>query len=183
MNQNHKNIILLVSSVADSLFAENSRKRMEYTNELDKRVEKLIQKDQDKIFGYIDVLRPRDQRHFVDVFKDVREQRVTTLRLNSRNLLDSDNDFNVVEEDGSVLRAKGTLLEFLLRPEDFEIHICGVDTNGYFKRIIPELLEAGYDVTLYSDLIKRYRGNEEILREIRDPKFTYCSSRVALAQK
>ena len=75
----------------------------------------------------------------------------------------------------------GNDLDFILPPKDYEIHIVGVDINGYFKGIIQDLLAKGYKVYLYSNMIKRYTDTEQFLRTIRNRNFEYCSSASALA--
>lgn len=181
MAQSHKNIILLVSGVADTFFSAGSRKQLVHTNDLDQRVQDLIDNNKENIFGYVDLLNPSDQRKTVNIFEGVRQQRVVTVRLNSNTLIDSSNELALVEEDKSVLRTTGAYFDHILRPEDFEIHICGVDLHGIYKHVIPQLLEKGYKVYLYSDMIKRYKDTEEYIKAIRHKNFEYCSSRLALS--
>lgn len=180
--QSNKNIILLVSGVADTFFSTNSHKQLQHTNELDSRIKSLIDQNKDKFFGYIDVLGPKDQRKDVNVFNGIRNQRIVNLRLNSTNLIDHTNELSVVQEDGSKMQLSGRDLDFVLRPEDYEIHICGVDLHGMYKTVLTELLEKGYNVTLYSDMLKRYKGTEDSIKSIRNRKFEYCSSRTALSK-
>ncbi len=176
-----KNIILLVSGVADTFFSPDSRRQLAHTNDLDGRIQRLIDDNKDNIFGYVDLLTPGDSRRQVNLFEKVRDQRVLTVRLNSNNLFDKLNDLAVVEEDKSILRATSNELDHIIRPEDFEIHICGVDLHGVYKNTIDQLLERGYDVYLYSDMIKRFKTTEENVKAIRHKNFEYCSSRLALS--
>lgn len=181
MSQNHKNIILLVSGVADTFFSTSSRKQLVHTNDLDQRISNLITDNKDKIFGYVDLLNPSDQRKTVKIFEGIREQRVVSVRLNSNTLIDSGNELAMVEEDNSILRIGSDYFDHILRPQDYEIHICGVDLHGIYKNAIPQLLEKGYKVYLYSDMIKRYKDTEENIKAIRNKNFEYCSSRLALS--
>lgn len=181
MAQKHKNIILLVSGVADTFFSANSRKQLAYTNDLDQRIQGLIETHKENIFGYVDVLNNNDQRKSVDIFSGVRPQRVVSMRLNANTLIDSSNELNFIEEDKSILRATGISFDHILRPEDYEIHICGVDLHGMYKTVISQLLEKGYKVYLYSDMIKRFKDTEEHIKAIRNKNFEYCSSKLALS--
>lgn len=177
----HKNIILMVSGVADTFFSPTSRRQLAYTNDLDKKIQNVIDNNKDKIFGYIDLLNSNDQRRSVKLFDNVRKQRVINVRFNGKSLLDSSNDVNITEEDGNNLLVTGKDLDFVLRPQDYEIHICGVDLHGMYKNTVQELLAKGYKVYLYSDMIKRYSDTEEHIKAIRNGNFEYCSSRLALA--
>lgn len=181
MAQKHKNIILLVSGVADTFFSTSSRKQLAHTNDLDTRIQNLIENNQENIFGYVDLLSNNDQRKSVNIFSGVRPQRVVSMRLNANTLIDSSNELNLVEEDKSILRTTGAYFDHILRPEDYEIHICGVDLHGIYKTAVTQLLEKGYKVYLYSDMIKRYKDTEENIKAIRNKNFEYCSSKLALS--
>jgi len=174
MAQKHKNIILLVSGVADTFFSTSSRKQLAHTNDLDQRIQSLIDDNKDNIFGYVDLLSSNDQRRSVDIFSGVRPQRVVSMRLNGSTLVDQSNDLALVEEDQSILRTTGAYFDHILRPEDYEIH-------GIYKTAISQLLEKGYKVYLYSDMIKRYKDTEENIKAIRNKNFEYCSSKLALS--
>lgn len=181
MAQKHKNIILMVSGVADTFFSASSRRQLVHTNDLDTRIKNLIDTNKDNIFGYVDLLSSSDQRRSVKLFDNVRQQRVVNVRLNGSSLLDPVNEVNITEEDGSNLLLTGKDLDFVLRPQDYEVHICGVDLHGIYKSTINQLLEKGYKVYLYSDMIKRYKDTEENIKSIRNKNFEYCSSRLALS--
>lgn len=181
MAQKHKNIILLVSGVADTFFSTGSRKQLAHTNDLDIRIEDMINANKENIFGYVDLLSPSDQRKAVKIFDGVRDQRVISMKLNSNSLIDSSNEVAIVEEDNSVLRTTGAYFDHIIRPQDYEVHICGVDLHGIYKTVITQLLEKGYKVYLYSDMIKRYKDTEEHIKAIRNKNFEYCSSKLALS--
>ena len=95
--------------------------------------------------------------------------------INLDNYLDVVNEVKLVEEDNSSLLLNGNQLDYILPSKDFEIHLCGVDINGVYVNFIKELLEKGYVVYLYSDLIKRYRDTENNIKTIKHPNFKYCS--------
>lgn len=54
-------------------------------------------------------------------------------------------------------------LDFVLNPEEYEIHICGLDLDQNFVTIVEDLISKGYKVTLYKDLIKSFKTNRESL--------------------
>jgi hypothetical protein len=65
----------------------------------------------------------------------------------------------------------------LFPPHLYEVHICGVDLNGFYKDIIQELNHKNYKVVLYSDMIKRFKNTELNITAIKNKNFVYCSHR------
>lgn len=169
-----KNKILLVSGIADTFFSPHSRRKLEYGFELAEKIQTLVD-NTSNYFGFINLTIPTDKNNDVYVFKNKRTQRVINLTLHSEKLLDVVNEVKLVEEDNSSLLLNGNQLDYILPSKDFEIHLCGVDINGVYVNFIKELLEKGYVVYLYSDLIKRYRDTENNIKTIKHPNFKYCS--------
>ena len=64
----------------------------------------------------------------------------------------------------------------MLRPQDYDIHICGIDINGIFVEAIDQLLDLGFDVTIYSDLIKPF--SKKTINHIRNSNVKFVSAKV-----
>lgn len=177
----HKNKILLVAGVGDTLFSKKSRRQLTYGFELGEKVTKHIKDNIDSYYGVINLTTPTEYWSEVTPFADVNPQRLINVVLNSNKFLDISNEISLKDSQKETLLFNGNDLDFLLPSKDFEIHICGVDMNGIYQNTIQSLLEKGYKVFLYSDMIKRYRETEPYIRSIRNRDFEYCSSKLALA--
>lgn len=181
MTHKHKKIILITTSVADNFFSPNSRKKLTETGNLDGRIKDMIQQNADSIYGHIDLVQHNDRRKDIDIYEGIRPQKVIQVRTSSnKGLLLRDNEVAVMEEDHSMLRMRGDDLDHLLRPEEYEFHICGLDRHGVYKNLIQQLLEAQYKVYVYSDLVKRYKDTDSYIKSVRDRNLVYCSSQSAL---
>lgn len=187
MSKNNTKKILLVSGIGDTFFSINSRRRLPYGVELADKVANHIEKHQESYAGFINLLVPTDTNKDIKPFEDVRIQKVIKVLLNTNKLLDISNEITVTEEDGRPLLLNGDDLDFLLPAvdsegeSDYEFSIVGVDINGVYKSIITELLDKGYKVCLYSDMIKRFKDTELFIKSIRHRNFSYCSSRSDLS--
>lgn len=177
----HKNKLLLVSGVGDTFFSTKSRKQLTYGFELGDKITKHIQSNIDQYYGVINLTTPTEYWSEVQPFSPVKDSRLINVVLNSNKFLDISNEISVKDANNEALLFNGNDLDFLLPSKDFEIHIVGVDMNGIYQDIIKSLLDKGYKVYLYSDMIKRYRETEPFIRSIRNRDFEYCSSKLALA--
>lgn len=177
----HKNKLLLVSGVGDTFFSTKSRKQLTYGFELGEKITKHIQNNIDQYYGVINLTTPTEYWSEVQPFSPVKNSRLINVVLNSNKFLDISNEISVKDTNNESLLFNGNDLDFLLPSKDFEIHIVGVDMNGIYQDIIKTLLDKGYKVYLYSDMIKRYRETEPFIRSIRNRDFEYCSSKLALA--
>ena len=177
----HKNKILLVSGVGDTFFSPKSRKHLVYGSELGAKVVNHVASNISDYYGVINLTTPTEYWNDVNPFEPVSDTRLINVVLNSQSLLDISNEISLKNHDGESILFNGNELDFLLPPDDFEIHICGVDINGIYKAIIQELLNKGFKVYLYSDMIKRYKMTEQFIKTVRNRNFEYCSSKLALA--
>lgn len=176
----HKNKILLVSGVGDTFFSTKSRKQLTYGFELGDKIVKHIQENIGEYYGVVNLTTPTEYWSEVTPFTPVKDTRLINVLLNSNKFLDISNEISLKNQEGEALLFNGNDLDFILPSKDYEIHICGVDMNGIYQDIIKSLLEKGYKVYLYSDMIKRYRETEPFIRSIRNRDFEYCSSKTAL---
>lgn len=176
----HKNKILLVSGVGDTFFSTSSRKQLTHGIELADKITNHININKEKYYGYINLAIPTDYNKEILPFSNVLESRLINVILNTSSLLDISNEISIKDKDNEDLLFNGNDLDYILRPDDYEIHICGVDINGIYKNAIQELLTKGYKVYLYSDMIKRFKETEQFIKSVRNRNFEYCSSKFAL---
>ena len=176
----HKNKLLLVSGLDDTFFSPNSRRHLIHGAELGNKIIKHITNSPDQYYGYINLALPTAYWKEIQPFTAVKDSRLVHITLNSNSILHISNEIALPTVEGPKL-FNGNDLDFILPPKDYEIHIVGVDINGYFKGIIQDLLAKGYKVYLYSDMIKRFKDSEPFFRSIRNRNFEYCSSASALA--
>lgn len=181
LQRDTKNKILLTSGVGDTFFSTKSRKQLTYGFELGEKITKHIEQHGSEYFGVINLANASDYWSEVQPFKTVPKGRLIKVTLNSNKLLDISNEISLKNVDDETMLFNGNDLDFLLPAKDVEIHIVGVDMNGIYQDIIKSLLDLGYKVYLYSDMIKRYRESEPFIRSLRNKNFNYCSSKVALA--
>ena len=170
-----KNIILIVAGVGDFFFGKNSYKNINKKEELLNSIETIVEKDNYK--AVVNLTTPHDTLDNINVFKNLRQQSVVTHTLHSEKFLHKNNEIAVTSIDNEEILLDGDQLDFVLRPQDYDIHICGVDVNGAFKSTIEDLLAAGYHVTVYSDAIRPFNSTAKYISGLNKTtsKFRYCS--------
>ena len=176
----HKNKLLLVTGVDDTFFSTNSRRHLIHGIELGNKIVTHIENTKDQYYGVVNLSIPTAYWKDVTPFDTVNKKRLINVVLNSNSLLNISNEVSLENQEGEVMLFNGNDLDFLVPSKDFEVHIVGVDVNGIYKQIIQELLEKGYKVYLYSDMIKRFKDSEPFFRSIRNRNFEYCASASAL---
>ena len=50
----------------------------------------------------------------------------------------------------------GDQIDYLLPPDKYNLFVAGIDINGIFMDFVPKAEALGYEVTVYSDIIKPY---------------------------
>ena len=170
-----KNIILIVAGVGDFSFGKNSYKNINKKEELLNSIETIVEKDNYK--AVVNLTTPHDTLDNINVFKNLRQQSVVTHTLHSEKFLHKNNEIALTSVDNEEILLDGDQLDFVLRPQDYDIHICGVDVNGAFKSTIEDLLAAGYHVTVYSDAIRPFNSTAKYISGLNKTtsKFRYCS--------
>lgn len=175
-----KNRILITTGIADTFFSEGSTRKLEYGFELKDKIEKMVMATNTKVYSnFININTQFDTNKTINVFKNIENSKVLSCNLNVENTLaHSWNIFKTTELDNTTqILINGSDFDFVFPPEAYEIHICGVDLNGFYKDIIPQLLKLKYKVFLYSDLMKRFKNTEVAITGIKDKNFEYCSHR------
>jgi nicotinamidase-related amidase len=170
-----KNIILIVAGVGDFFFGKNSYKNINKKEELLNSIETIVEKNNYK--AVVNLTTPHDTLDNINVFKNLRQQSVVTHTLHSEKFLHKNNEIALTSVDNEEILLDGDQLDFVLRPQDYDIHICGVDVNGAFKSTIEDLLAAGYHVTVYSDAIRPFNSTAKYISGLNKTtsKFRYCS--------
>jgi hypothetical protein len=170
-----KNIILIVAGVGDFFFGKNSYKNINKKEELLGSIETIVEKDNYK--AVVNLTTPHDTLDNINVFKNLRQQSVVTHTLHYEKFLHKNNEIALTSVDNEEILLDGDQLDFVLRPQDYDIHICGVDVNGAFKSTIEDLLAAGYHVTVYSDAIRPFNSTAKYISGLNKTtsKFRYCS--------
>jgi len=178
MTIQQKNKILITTGIGDTFFSDNSTRKLEYGFELKDKIEKMVALTNTKVYSnFININTQFDTNKSVNVFKNIENSKVLTCNLSVENVLATAwNVFKTTELDNQtnyLLNASD--FDFAFPPESYEIHLCGVDLNGFYKYLIPELLKLKYKVVLYSDLMKRFKNTEAVVTSIKHKNFEYCS--------
>jgi hypothetical protein len=169
-----KNIILLTIGVGDFFFSPSHNSKVANQKEFVGKVEALLKRNTYKCV--VNVSTPNDSTDNVNVFESLRPQSVVKLVVHADQLLHPTNELSLLSLDNEVLLFNGNEFDHLLRPQDYDIHICGIDINGIFSTAISELIAKGYNVTLYSDAIKPFKNTYKFISSLdKNKKFQYCS--------
>lgn len=106
--------------------------------------------------------------------------KVIDVKLCTDELFHINNEVSLTDHDGQEILLNGNQLDWLFKPADYDVHILGVDINGVFINAIEYLKQKGYNITVYSDVIKPY--SKKTIQHIKTSgvKFTSIKS-VSLA--
>jgi hypothetical protein len=170
-----KNIILIVAGAGDFFFGSDSNKVIKNKESLLSSLNTIVDKNNYK--AVVNLTTPHDTLNSVNIFRKVREQALIDFTLHSESFLHRNNEISVTTQDNEELLLDGDQFDFLLRPKDFDVHLCGIDLNGSFKNTIEDLLEKGFHVTVYSDAIRPFTSTSKYINSLNKttPKFRYCS--------
>ena len=163
-----KKNIFVVFGIGDTFCDKNSPrcvKRGKTGPSLAVDIQKIIQEDKDNFFGYVFVNEPLDTRKNINVFDTVRDSKILDMKLCSRNIFNVNNQLTVPghnNESETVL--DGNQLDHILRPEDYNLYVAGIDINGVFNSFVEETKKLGYHITIFSDVIKPF--NKETVTNI-----------------
>ena len=120
-------------------------------------IKKLINKNGKDYYGYLIVNEPLDTFNNVNVVSGIKKSKVIKVKLCSRGIFNVNNQLIVTDHDDiSEIVLDGDQLDYILRPEDFEIHVVGIDINGIFSSFIHDTLKKKYSVTVFSDMIRAF---------------------------
>ena len=170
-----KNIILIVAGVGDFFFGTDSNKVIKNKESLLDSLQTIVAKNNYK--AVVNLTTPHDTLDSINIFSQIRKQAVVDFTLHSESFLHKNNEISITTHDNDTVLVDGDQFDFLLRPKDFDIHICGIDLNGSFKDTIEGLLAKGFHVTVYSDAIRPFTSTSKYINSLNKttPKFRYCS--------
>ena len=151
-----KKIVLFVYGVADGFCSEESPRFLANGKEIVNKVKDILANTGKRFGGLVYINSPADTFEKIDVASFVQGKKVIDLKLCADRLLHVNNELTLQDQDGSKMLFNGDQLDFIIRPQDYEVHILGIDINGIFIDSIDTLTKLGYDVTVYSDVIKPF---------------------------
>lgn len=164
-NQSKKSI-LLIAGIND-----RATKKLEFIGDLESTIKNYIEQSGSDFYGFLE-LSKNSLRTNTQLFGSVPRTRIINMVLDDKVLTSRFNLMSVpLHDDPKPLQLLGHQLDFVLNPEEYEIHICGLDLDQHFVTIVEDLISKGYKVTLYKDLIKSFKTNRESLNNIRSPLF------------
>ena len=169
-----KNVVLIVAGVGDFFFGSHSNKSIDKKEKLLSNIEDIVNRGNYK--AVTNLTTPHETTREVDVFKNVRPQSVVGFTLHSEEFLHKNNELSLHTVDNDTLLFDGDQFDFIFPESDFDVHICGVDINGSFRKTIESLLAKGYNVTVYSDAIRPFKHTHKYISSLQNaPAFRYCS--------
>ena len=169
-----KNVILIIAGAGTHFFGPNSRKTIKNKELLLNNLEVLAQRPMNK--AVVNLTTSTDTTKGITVFDNVRKEALVKVTLFSDNLIDAQNELLLNTHEGDEKRLNADQFDFVFPPEDFEIHICGIDLNGSLKNTIQTLLEKEYKVTVFSDALRPFTSSAQYINTLKpNPLFQYCS--------
>ena len=165
-NNQSKKSILLVAGIND-----RATKKLEFIGDLESTIKSYIEQSGSDFYGFLE-LSKNSLRTNTQLFENVQRSRIINMVLDDKVLTSRFNLVSIPQEgESKSLQLLGHQLDFILNPEEYEIHICGLDLDQNFVTIVEDLISKGYRVTIYKDLIKSFKTNREALNNIRSPLF------------
>lgn len=170
-----KKIALISFGIADGYCSPHSSRLINNGPELYAKVLETL-KGSDKTLGaYVAVNNPADTTRMVDISKTLPSTKIINIKLCTDDFLHVNNELSLTDYSGDTMLFNGNQLDFILRPQDYDIHICGIDINGIFVSAIDQLLSLGYHVTIYSDMIKPF--SKKTITHIKSSNVKFVSAK------
>ena len=167
--------MLLLFGIGDTFFSEKSRRCIKRAPDIYTKIEKAIKNDKNHFFGAVRFNEPADTFNQININTLIPTSRIIDVKLCSNTPFGINNQIAIPDiSTGEEVLLNGDQLDFLIRPEEFEVHIAGIDINGIFIKLIQQLLAKEYEVIVYSDAIKPY--NRNTIDVIRDSKVRFRKS-------
>lgn len=152
-----KKNILMIFGIGDTFCHKDSYRFLKAGEKILGDVQNLLKQDKKEYFGYVNVLEYNDSNDKINPLEAVKGSRVIDLKLFNAKPFSKENYFCVKASDGEEVSAfSADSLGFVLSPSDYNIFICGIDINGSFSSAIDYLIEEGFYITVFSDIIKPY---------------------------
>jgi len=154
-----KKNILMVFGIGDTFCDINSPrciKRGKTGPDLAKHIEKIVKSDKHDYDGYVFIHEPQDTISTINVLGDIEPSKVVDVKLCSSSVFDMNNQIMITDIIEGAVVLDGNQFDHVLRPEDYNLFVAGIDINGVFNTFVKEASVLGYSVTIYSDIIKPF---------------------------
>lgn len=153
-----KKQILLLVGYGDIFFDSKSRKCIAKSEDFKEKISKIIETG--KYTGVVLVNETSDTFENVNLDGKINRSSIINVKLCSQQVFNKNNELTLFSTDGlEEIVMDGNNLDFILPPEQYSLSIAGVDINGIFVSLIEEARSLGYNLTVYSDIIKPYNKN------------------------
>jgi hypothetical protein len=172
-----KNTVLIVVAAGDAFLSPKSIRKINEHKAFETQLKSVIDSHENKS-AIVNFHFPNETFLDSNVFSDVQPTKLISTKIHSFSLLSKDNEMTINTHDNDELRFNGDDFSFIFRPDDYDIHIAGIDINGIFNPMLNELLNLGYHVTLYSDASRPFKTNYKMISSLVDKqrrKFRHCS--------
>lgn len=120
----------------------------------------IISRHENKIGAVVSV------NHIMDTYREFNildslssDTKGVNIKLFNRNLFSSENMMSINTYEGDIRDVSMNGFDYIFQPDEFVIHICGIDMNGIFIEAVKELTELGYTVYVYDSLMKSFSSN------------------------
>lgn len=173
----NKNVILIVAGAVDTFLNPNSRKSVDNCEKLKNNITEAFTKNNYKAVINL-TNQPKTTVEDLKIFKEISPSKLVDFTLQSDQFFHQHNLMTIPTHDGSNEYLFGNQFDYIFPSEKYEVHLCGVDLHGIFKDTISTLLEKGYSVTVYSDVLRPFKSTHKYINSvIKETKFHYCSFR------
>lgn len=151
-----KKDLLIIFGVGDLFCSKDSFRGIKSGPRIEKEVSRLVKEGNH--FGYVAINESSDSFKRVDPFRnEENRRRVIDVKLCSDDVFNLNNQITVYSTEGNTETIlDGNQLDFVIPPEKYNLCVAGIDINGIFMKFIPQIEQMGYDITVYSDIIKPF---------------------------
>lgn len=170
-----KKVALVTFGIADGYCHKGSQRLINNGPELFAKVVDIVSNSGAGLGAYVAVNNPADTETNVNVYKQIPHQKIINFKLCTDQLLHVNNELSITDHHGDIMLFNGNQFDFIVRPQDYDIHICGIDINGIFIDAIDSFLRLGFSVTVYSDVIKPF--SKKTINHIKNSQVKFVSAK------
>lgn len=153
-----KKQILVLVGYGDTFFDQKSRKCIAKSEDFKEKISKAMETG--RYHGVVLVNETSDTFDYINLNGQIKESSIINVKLCSQQIFNKNNELSLWDHEGKEqIVMDGNNLDFLLPPDQFNLSLAGVDINGIFVSFIEEAKSLGYNITVYSDIIKPYNKN------------------------
>lgn len=154
-----KKNILVVFGIGDTFCIPNSIKFLKSGEKIYKDVEKLIVDNKKNYHAFLNIQEIADRSVRIYPFSKQPRSKIIDIKLFNPNIMSSQNHMIIHpsnEKSGEDIVKLPDYIEVLFHPREYNVSICGIDINGAFVNFTKDLINLGYYITVYSDIIKPF---------------------------